>query len=205
MANQNPNVYARASIAVVAIFTIAWSWPAFGQGNVPFARDLAKGSPYHVFLSQNPRKEQQEAVIAVVQTRTGSDAAYGLVFLQTRETNQIGLGMVCERAKVGEGSALECDQTVGGRTEILRVAAIGSEFCNSLRDQIETCVTNDPSKKKDLYTTDLKNPIAIPNDCKDEEHPNRKCVCYEIDHGGDVCSLGHDFPPNSGTGTGGHD
>lgn len=206
MAKQSPTIYARTSIAVVAVFTIAWSWPAFGQEPVSLAKKLSKDSPYTVFLSQNSRKEQQEAVIAVVvQASVDPNTGPALVFLQTRETGHIGKGMVCEDAKEREDSALECHRAVGDTTETLRVAAIGSVFCNKLNDEIEACVAAQPDKKKDLYTSGGTNPIVDPNKCKNNEHPKRECVCYEISHNGlPVCTPGHGLPPNSGSGTGGH-
>jgi len=199
MAKQSP-IYTRTSIAVFALFTIASSWPAFGQGHVPSAKDLAKGSPYRVFLSQKPRKEHQEAIIAVVQTRTKPNAAYGLVFLQTKETNHIGLGIVCENSEAREDSALECHQTVGDKKETLRVGAIGSKFCDDLKKEIKRCVDEDQTRKKHLYTSDGENPIV------DECNPG-PCICFQISHNdAPVCppEVGPDAPPNSGTGTGGH-
>jgi hypothetical protein len=204
MAKQNPTTHARISIPVVALFAIAWSWPAFGQGPVSLAKNLSKGGPYHVFLSQNPRKEHQEAIVAVVQTSKDPNAPPALVFLQTKERGHIGKGMVCVEAKEREDSALECHQTVGDKIETLRVGAIGSKFCNHLKDQIDACVKQNSNARQDLYTSDDKNPIATSDECTNDAHPKRECVCYEINHGGPVCSLGAAFPPNSGTGTGGH-
>jgi hypothetical protein len=206
MAKQSPKVYARASIAVVAILTIAWGWPAFGDEPERLMNKLSKSSPYTVFLSQNPRREQQEAIIAVVvQASNDPNAGPALVFLQTMGNGHIGKGMVCEDAKEREDSALECHRTVGSTTETLRVAAIGSKFCTDVRDQIEACVKKDQTKKGFLYTSGGDNPIIDPNKCKNSQHPERECVCYEISHNGSpVCTPGHGLPPNSGTGTGGH-
>jgi hypothetical protein len=209
MTKHRQSTFALTLMSVTALVVAAWTSSAIADKPAKTIQELSeKRYMYDVFRRQANRPEHQAALIAVVQTLEGSQVMHGLIFLQTKEEGHHGKGIVCghsdprpSRAN-SEGqsmestdAALECHQHIGGLKETLTIGAIDSEFCDDLRQRV--------TLDDDHRTPDGKNPIATPEECS-EMDPPRNCVCYEIKHEPPRDGVGPDSPPNSGSGTGGH-
>ena len=181
---------AMALMTVAALMVTAWASSAVADGLAQSVLDLAKqGFIFEVFQTEKGSQEHQGAIIAVLLTRIDPEVKHGLVFLQTAEP-VMGQGMVCALSEpLPNDGALRCSQKVGKYTETLTIGAIDSAFCETLRRNIDG--------NADRHTPDGKNPVAKPGECKNK-YSKGGCVCYEIEDDKP------DFPPNSGSGTGGH-
>ena len=203
MTKHRQSTFALTLMSVTALVVAAWTSSAIADKPAKTIQELSeKRYMYDVFRRQANRPEHQAALIAVVQTLEGSQVMHGLIFLQTKEEGHHGKGIVCghsdprpSRAN-SEGqsmestdAALECHQHIGGLKETLTIGAIDSAFCETLRRNIDG--------NADRHTPDGKNPVAKPGECKNK-YSKGGCVCYEIEDDKP------DFPPNSGSGTGGH-
>jgi len=203
----------------VAMFVVTASpSPADADVSATAAQEFGENSyTYDVFRSQARAPGHEAALIAAVLTRDRPEIMHGLVFLQTSGEGHAGKGIVCEHADprprrtIIEGesmlstdASIECHQHIRGTKETLTIGALDSEFCNDLRQSIENEVDKDSSKKDSLYTAVTKedpvaiNPVATKEECKKKYDV---CVCYDIKHEPPDPT---DIPPNSGSGTGGH-
>lgn len=129
-----------------------------------------------------------------------------LGFLEYSSTNGgfvVG-GMVCDKAKKVDNHAWSCTVEIEGKTEILTVGRIPSNFCRNLRD----AHTNDGK-------TGSNNPVMDADECKQSFGARENCVCYHIEHvdsdkpPAEVCAKGQLapqmlLPPGNGSGSGGH-
>jgi hypothetical protein len=214
MKEHRQSTAATALMTLAAFATSAWASSAVADESATAAQEFGdKSYMYEVFRSQARAPGHEAALIAAVLTREDPDIMHSLIFLQTAGEGHVGKGIVCEHAdprlrrtiKEGESilstdASLECHQHIRGLKETLTIGAIDSEFCNDLRQSIEDEVSNDSNKKDSLYSAGKKNPVATKEEC-DKMVPPRRCVCYDIKHEPPDPT---DVPPNSGSGTGGH-
>lgn len=193
-----------ASIAlttVAALFLTAWASLAVAQEPAGTTWAFSQqGVKYEVFRRRDDRPEHHGALIYIVQTRkTGHEKPHGLVFLQTRGS-VFGQGFVeANCTPMQDDPSLTCEQVIGNKTETLIIGAINSKACDNLRTRNENPAKNAKTTKdtERPLTPEGKNPVATPEECANTQPGG--CICYDIsnnDH--------RDFPPNSGSGTGGH-
>jgi hypothetical protein len=188
-------------VTVAALVVTAWASSAVADQHAGTRWALAQqGMEYEVFRRRDDRPEHQGALVYVIQTRKSpQDIAHGLVFLQTRGSAH-GEGFVrgiCEPMQ--NDRSLKCHQDIGNSTETMIIGAINSKACKELRKRNEKMASKakTPEDREKLQTPEGKNPVATPEECG-ETHP-KGCVCYDISSDDT-----RDFPPNSGSGTGGH-
>ena len=199
MKQHRQSTAAMALMTVAAFIVIGWASSVVAEEPAGTTWALSQqGVKYEVFRRRDDRPGHHGAFIYIVQTRMPpEEIAHGVVFLQTRGSVH-GEGFVrgtCTPMK--DDKSLTCEQKIGKATETLIVGAINSQACIELRKKNEEMVgAAKPQDKKKLRSPDGKNPVATPEECSDT-HP-RGCICYDISNGT------MDIPPNSGSGTGGH-
>jgi hypothetical protein len=193
-----------ALMAVAALVMTAWASSAVADDEKePAGTTWAlsqQGAKYEVFRHRDDRPEHLGSLIYIVQTRTTAEnIAHGLVFLQT-SGSYTGEGFVSWKCVPDKDDySLTCDQDIEEIKETLIIGAINSEACEKIRkkNQDMASAEKDEKKLKKLLTPDGKNPVSTTEECG-ETHP-KGCVCYDISSDDT-----RDFPPNSGSGTGGH-
>jgi hypothetical protein len=194
MKQHRQSTAAMSLVTVAALVVTAWASSAVADDPAPSLLDLPEqGLIFEVFRRERSREGHQGMKIVVVQTRTKPPVAYGLVFLQTGDGVR-GQGIICESRDLKRNGFLECSQQLEDYEEILKIGAIDSEFCNKLRGDLE----GNPNRQ----TPNGKNPVAEKNECKKE-----KCICYDVEHRPPDDENPNPrllAPPNSGSGTGGH-
>jgi len=214
MKQHRQSTFALTLMTVAAFSVTAWANSAVAGKPAKTIKELSeKGYTYNVFRSEANGLGHDAAIVAIVQTREAPGVVHGLVFLQTKEQDHRGKGMVCAHAdprpsdaningndKAPPDMSLECHQHVKGYKETLRVGTLDSEFCSDLRARFDNVIKKDPGKAETLYT-EGKNPIVTQDECN-KHTSGGECVCYQIEHEGRTLKIM--APPNSGSGSGGH-
>jgi hypothetical protein len=181
-------------MTVAAFIVTAWASSAVADDPAKLLRDLPeRGLLFDVFLHERDRPGHKGMKIVVVQTETVPGVEYGLIFLQFGG-GMYGKGIICKPLNLYLDGSLECEHKLEGYTETLRIGAIESNFCDDLSLRIHR---DHPNRR----TANGENPVAT----KAEECPHDKCICYDVKHAPpDDKGAVPKGPPNSGSGTGGH-
>lgn len=191
MKQHRQSTVAMALTTVAALVVTAWASVSVADDSTPPILDVPEqGLLFDVFRREKRNQDHQGMKIAIVQTRTDPEVTYGLIMLQTGDGVR-GQGIICEPLVLISDGSRQCEQTLVGKKEIVRIDVVGSEFCEALRNDLEG--------KPNRRTPNNENPVASTSECS-----NTSCICYDVVHktSGQTKSLVD--PPNSGSGTGGH-